>query len=239
MNHYEVLGLERGATDQEIRRAYRRLVLETHPDRTGDNSTTDRFVQITEAYEVLHNRERRVHYDELLRINDRLQGGQVPSPPKPRAEPKPPPPRPQPKAQASSPPPRARTQDAPPPPSGGTRNFSVADDLVKLTAYLTRGRFNEAERLAQRLTKSAPQHPIPYAALGDIARFRGDMHEAAKMYAFAVQMDPHNATYQRKHEDALHAANAPSHRATVTQAQQNSSKSAVSIGTLLSGFCVA
>lgn len=77
----------------------------------------------------------------------------------------------------------------------------TADDYLRLTALLTRGRFAEAERLARRMIAASVEHPIPYAVMGEIARRRSELDYSAEMFAYAVQMDPNNATYQRKYDE--------------------------------------
>ncbi len=59
-DYYEVLGVERGATQEDIKKAYRKKALEHHPDRNpGDHTAEDKFKEATEAYEVLHDDEKR------------------------------------------------------------------------------------------------------------------------------------------------------------------------------------
>ncbi|QNH62733.1 J domain-containing protein [Hymenobacter sediminicola] len=65
--HYMVLGVSEQATAAEIRQAYRRLVLLTHPDRTPDPAAHRRYIAINEAYETLSNATRRAAYDQQLR----------------------------------------------------------------------------------------------------------------------------------------------------------------------------
>ena len=63
-DYYEVLGVDRNATDDDIKKAYRRLALEFHPDRNpGDQEAESRFKEATEAYEVLRDANRRAQYD--------------------------------------------------------------------------------------------------------------------------------------------------------------------------------
>lgn len=63
---YEVLGVSRSATADEIRRAYRKLAREHHPDRNQDNpSSEETFKAVTRAYDILSDPERRKVYDEL------------------------------------------------------------------------------------------------------------------------------------------------------------------------------
>mmetsp|Transcript_36464 Transcript_36464/g.117538 ORF Transcript_36464/g.117538 Transcript_36464/m.117538 type:complete len:396 (-) Transcript_36464:313-1500(-) len=60
---YERLGIQPEATDREIKSAYRKLSVQLHPDKNPDGSTLGRFREVTEAYEILADKERRVLYD--------------------------------------------------------------------------------------------------------------------------------------------------------------------------------
>ncbi len=63
---YEVLGISRGATDEEIKRAYRKLARQHHPDRNpGDKQADARFKEIQEAYDLLGDQEKRARYDRF------------------------------------------------------------------------------------------------------------------------------------------------------------------------------
>lgn len=67
-DHYEVLGLPRGASADEIRRAHRKLVREHHPDANPqDPRAEERFKEVQHAYEVLSDEAKRRKYDAWLR----------------------------------------------------------------------------------------------------------------------------------------------------------------------------
>src|SRR5690242_8854964 len=60
---YETLGVERGASDSDIKKAYRRLAQQWHPDVNQEPEAAVRFKEINEAYQVLSDPERRQRYD--------------------------------------------------------------------------------------------------------------------------------------------------------------------------------
>jgi molecular chaperone DnaJ len=62
-DYYEVLGIERNATDEDIKRAFRKLAFKYHPDHNHNDSSGEAFKEINEAYEVLSDREKRAAYD--------------------------------------------------------------------------------------------------------------------------------------------------------------------------------
>jgi molecular chaperone DnaJ len=65
-DYYEVLGVDRSASEQDIKRAYRKLALELHPDRNpGDAQAEERFKEASEAYQVLSDAEKRLAYDRF------------------------------------------------------------------------------------------------------------------------------------------------------------------------------
>ncbi|WP_346289652.1 J domain-containing protein [Sphaerothrix gracilis] len=65
-NYYEILEVSKGASVEEVKRAYRRLARQYHPDMNpGDKSAEERFKQLGEAYEVLSDPERRSQYEEF------------------------------------------------------------------------------------------------------------------------------------------------------------------------------
>jgi molecular chaperone DnaJ len=65
-DYYEVLGVAKGASDDEIKKAYRKLAIKYHPDKNPDDpSAEDKFKEAAEAYEVLSNAEKRQRYDQF------------------------------------------------------------------------------------------------------------------------------------------------------------------------------
>ena len=65
-DYYEVLGVQRGASEEEIKRAYRKLAKKYHPDvNPNDKVAEKKFKEVSEAYEVLSDREKRARYDQF------------------------------------------------------------------------------------------------------------------------------------------------------------------------------
>jgi molecular chaperone DnaJ len=73
-DYYEVLGVSRGATKDELKKAYRKLAIKFHPDKNpGDSTAEEKFKEAAEAYDVLNNDEKRQRYDRFG--HDGLSGG--------------------------------------------------------------------------------------------------------------------------------------------------------------------
>jgi len=71
-NYYEVLGLKKGASDSEIKKAYRKLAKQHHPDANGDE---EKFKKVSEAYEVLGDKTKRENYDRYGSAGGNQWGG--------------------------------------------------------------------------------------------------------------------------------------------------------------------
>jgi len=79
-DYYEVLGVERNASEEEIKKAYRKLAVKYHPDKNpGDKSAEEKFKELGEAYEALSNPQQRAAYDQYghAAFDSRVRGAGV------------------------------------------------------------------------------------------------------------------------------------------------------------------
>lgn len=72
-DYYAVLGVPRNASDEEIKRAFRKLAFQYHPDRNREPGAEEKFKEMNEAYQVLSNPEKRNRYDRYGRVD--VEGG--------------------------------------------------------------------------------------------------------------------------------------------------------------------
>lgn len=185
--HYEILGITRAATPAQVKTAYRKVVLQHHPDKSKAPESKAIFLAAQEAYKVLSDPMHRKSYDATLDLM---------APPK---EPKPKPPTPKPPAaKPAEPKPRPK-----PPEEVVKPKPTIPQRLQQLQNAFAQGRVADAERMANEILQDSPREAIPYAVLGDMARARGDLNEAARLYAFAAQFAPTNPAYQKRYEELL------------------------------------
>ena len=75
-DYYEVLGVPRDASDDVIKKAYRKLAVQYHPDKNpGDKQAEEKFKEATEAYEILKDPQKRTQYDQFGHAGISGQGG--------------------------------------------------------------------------------------------------------------------------------------------------------------------
>lgn len=75
-DYYEILGVKKNATEQELKKAYRKLAMQYHPDRNpGNKEAEEKFREINEAYSVLSDGTKRAQYDQYGRVFDENGGG--------------------------------------------------------------------------------------------------------------------------------------------------------------------
>jgi len=194
--HYETLGVPQTATAAEIRSAYRKIVLKHHPDRSKDPRSPAIFMAATAAWDVLSEAGQKLRYDESLDAKVHAEAERVRKASHAGA---------QAAAQAASAYVDEVRGSGQRPGWSAPRDDpkSVSEDIQKLNHLFSRGQLAEAEKLARAIAGVAPRQPVPYAVLGDIAKTRGNLNEAAKMYAYAAQFEPNNPVYQRRYEELL------------------------------------
>ena len=74
-DYYDVLGVSKTDNDEEIRRAFRKMAMQYHPDRNKEAGAEEKFKEINEAYQVLSDSKKRAQYDSFGRAGMGANGG--------------------------------------------------------------------------------------------------------------------------------------------------------------------
>lgn len=77
-DYYKTLGIPKGSTDEDIKKAYRKLALKFHPDKNKSPGAEEKFKEVAEAYEVLSDKKKRELYDKYG--EEGLKGSKFDSP---------------------------------------------------------------------------------------------------------------------------------------------------------------
>ncbi|MGC8669507.1 MAG: J domain-containing protein [Chthonomonadales bacterium] len=203
-DHYRTLGVAPDATLAEIKKRYRALARQFHPDVAHTKEAEERFREINEAYRILSDAQRRQLYDAELKLAEMRR----------RAT-----------SRHSAPPPRPTPQTSPP---FGSREASRAQSehrpppveslLLQATHAFRRMRYREAEMLCRQVMRMDRRNPAAYELLGDILRARGRADEAVAIYSYALQLDPHNRTIQAKFDRMVGRPSGPKMTGTAARA---------------------
>lgn len=197
-SYYEILGVNRTASADEIKTAYRKLARTMHPDvNPGDAQASAKFADVTTAYKTLSDSLSRANYDAEQSLKER------------RAETA--------RARATGATSSATYGTPPPRPgSGAAQNTqqhaasNTGDEAARLIAMarisLSRMRFVEARELAQRSLRMK-RSAEGYEVLGDVYRMQGRTDEAINMYTMSLQLNPRNAAMMERLQRLARAGN--------------------------------
>ncbi|NLH98828.1 MAG: DnaJ domain-containing protein [Chthonomonadales bacterium] len=197
-NHYETLGLSPQATAEEIKKRFRELARQWHPDVARSPNAAERFKAINEAYRVLGDAERRASYDSELKLA-RMRSATTGSPRASSSA----------RTSSTNPRPSKQASDRPSGTSHGarkdaayeaSRTYAIGRLLTDAQAAMARMRLNEAAAICRAVLELDRRNPVAHEILGDISRFRGRPDQALAYYTLAIQMDPVNARLRAKFE---------------------------------------
>ena len=177
-NYYEVLGLPPGATTDQIKKKYRELARQFHPDVVSDKNMGQRvFSQINQAYSVLGNPERRAQYNGTLQNTATPLAATA-----------------APQAGTIAKPAAAPTVSAPQPPPAKpvspVKTQAFAEMLSRAENAVMAGKPVETRAFCVRILEADPHHVRALELLGDALFQMGRLDEAAVQYRQALQFAP-------------------------------------------------
>jgi curved DNA-binding protein CbpA len=190
--HYEVLGVPRDATISQIRKRYKQLVRQYHPDVAADKEKAHKlFLQIKEAYEVLSDPVRRREYDATLVADVAYSAA-------------------------------GDRRDTTGRAADGfyrssrTTSSSVEKHLKNARWSFIQRRFNEAANHCKNALEIDPHNAVAFAMLGDIFRAQGKINQAIKYYSYAIQFNPADRETERKLDRLIERKMRPQQSETAT-----------------------
>lgn len=216
LDYYETLGLSPSATAEEIKRRYRTLARQYHPDMNPNEAAAVKIKEINEAYRVLGDADLRSAYDTgLLLARQRQSAPPQQPPPRPKPQPKPSPPPKEPpfeyngfgrSASPPPPPPKSKPSQNPKPPP--RPSLQPLLDEARL-AYLNRN-YKQAEELCLQVLNADSRNVVACEMMGDVCLRRGQKERAITYFTYAVQFSPLDRGLHEKLERAMGIANAQS-----------------------------
>ena len=191
--HYEVLGVPRTASQDEVKKRYREMARQYHPDVNRNNPSAAKiFGQITTAYKVLSDKEDRAAYDAELALQERQKAEAM-------------------RRQAAG---GARPAGSNRP-SQGNRAASAANAaraaqsnagaestrfVIEAQSAFGRGRFIEARTLAEQALRLNRRNALAYEVIGDVYRLQNKVDDALAMYSMSLQINPRNPAIMQRVE---------------------------------------
>lgn len=228
--YYDILGIPKTATDAEIKKSYRQLVRQHHPDVAQDKEAAKvAFIQIAEAYKTLMNPDRRLIYDTSIDTQRfRPQSGTKPGQSKtPETGRKTGVPTGASTGQRQNAQSRTQAQNA-----YSTRRAEVERWLKEARKAFASGQFRSAMYACKEAKRLDGRNAEAHVILGDVYRIQGLSDEAIAMYTIAVQLDPRNVDVQTKLDRLFRKAKVQTIETPEFEEQQSSLK----IGITLIGF---
>ncbi|MFN7171415.1 MAG: J domain-containing protein [Fimbriimonadaceae bacterium] len=169
---YQVLGISRGSSQDQIRRAFRKAALTVHPDRNPDPQAADRFMEVRAAFDALRDPRSREVIDRELKAAEatatKATEPPAPVPPRPKSAPK----------------------------AKNATDF----EWQRLQGLVSSSQIFGAEWYARQLLDKYPKDARLHVQLGDLLVKHREWARASKCYVIAVQLDPRNKQYLERYE---------------------------------------